>query len=171
LASQLATIAVPTTEDACRTCIRSTAPRETNYVIASLARGAIRQHRPEDVETMRGLEPMLHIGRPLSQASQAGPGSVLHTLFASLAINQRLDCDCESLLREMNRLGVDGCRRERPRLVAALKANAKKYSWVDTMRAARHVATSELALRIDVRDPIGWLFDEAVHLAELGRKS
>jgi transcriptional regulator with XRE-family HTH domain len=91
-----------------------------------------------------------------------GPGTELKQLLISIGITPKFDCNCESLLREMNQLGVDGCRRDRERLVASLRANAHHYTWLDRLRAARRVAQSELALRIDLVDPIGWLFDEAV---------
>lgn len=172
IASELSGRDVVPWRNVCETCVACAAPQQRNYVTASIAVAvwtyAGDRDRAQEVRADCARQGLFRVGRvagivvDTTPAPHDGPGTELKRLFDSLDINERLDCDCEWMMREMNALGAAGCRRERPRLVKALKANAKKYSWVDTIRAAKKVAASELALQIDLRDPIGWLFDEAV---------
>ncbi len=172
VASSLAKLEVSARDDACRACLESLSPKQPNYVTAAIARSAMRRDGGDDGR-LKSLEPLLTVGLPANKKSTDGCGSYLKSLLQSIGIVPKFDCDCESLLREMNRLGVEGCKRERERLVADLKLNAHHYTWIDRIRAARRVAQSELVLRIDITDPIGWLFDEAVRryeVIELGAK-
>jgi hypothetical protein len=91
-----------------------------------------------------------------------GSGTELQKLFRELDITEHDGCKCKQIMTEMNKLGVVGCVRERNSLLKKLKSNAKHYTWIEKLRAARKVATSKIALRIDLKDPIGWCFDEAV---------
>lgn len=174
IASSLAEIPASTNNEACNHCSDCEYPRQPNWVTSSLAGSAARKAGTLDSVQVR-FDLYREIGVPpeFSNEFGHGPGTVLKELFLSIDIIPKFDCDCESLLREMNKLGVEGCRRERERLVAGLKLNAHHYTWIDRIRAAQRIAQSELVLRIDITDPIGWLFDEAVRryeVIELGAK-
>lgn len=79
-------------------------------------------------------------------------------------------CNCPALLKEMNGLGPDGCRRDRERLVAALVENAKKYTWGEKFVAAVKAVVTGLAWQIDLTDPYGSLLDEAIRRADTTRE-
>src|SRR5688500_11953162 len=55
-----------------------------------------------------------------------GPGTELRKIFESLGIDKLPGCDCAALEREMNALGVEGCKRERERIIKKLEAHAAK---------------------------------------------
>lgn len=81
---------------------------------------------------------------------------------AEFRIKMKPGCNCPALLSEMNRLGPDGCRQERSRLVDALKENAKKYTWGEKVTSAIAAMRTTLVWRIDVLDPYGSMLDEAI---------
>lgn len=97
---------------------------------------------------------------------QDGPGTELKLLLSELGITDKIGCDCESVRREMNRLGVDGCRRERERLLTRLSENARKYGWLAKMKAAGAAVANGMAFRISPTAPLRSLFDLAVSRAE-----
>lgn len=51
----------------------------------------------------------------------APPGDQLKAMFSQVGVRKTKSCRCEEIRREMNRLGVEGCKRERSRLLAKLK--------------------------------------------------
>lgn len=94
------------------------------------------------------------------------PGTKLKMLLLSLKIRAKGHCDCESIMRDMDRLGVDGCKRDRKLLIERLRENAKEYGIGDWMVAAMGAVGHGLAFSINPLDPIPSLFDEAVRRAE-----
>ena len=95
-----------------------------------------------------------------------GVGDHQKDAIAELGIHPKHGCGCDSLASEMNRLGPDGCRRDRARLVEKLKLNAQQYSWGDVARAAVNAVKTGLAWKINPLDPYGSLLDEAIRRAE-----
>lgn len=95
-----------------------------------------------------------------------GPGTELKAIIASLGVTPTSTCGCESLANEMNMLGVDGCRRERERLVSALREKREAFGLEDTVKAAALAFANGLAWRINWKDPLPDLFDVAVRRAE-----
>lgn len=93
-------------------------------------------------------------------------GDYMKDLTGELGIQPKHGCGCDSLANEMNRLGPDGCRRDRARLVGKLQTNAKRYSWGDVARAAMSAVKTGLVWQIDLMDPYGSLLDEAIRRAE-----
>lgn len=95
-----------------------------------------------------------------------GVGDYLKKVTTELGLTVKQGCNCKSLAAEMNRLGPDGCRRDRARLVEALQVNAKRYTWGDVAKAAAKALMTGLAWRIDLTDPYGSLLDEAIRRVE-----
>src|SRR5262245_34204053 len=75
-----------------------------------------------------------------------GPGTELRKLLTELAIRPKPGCACAAMEREMNRLGPDGCQRERETLAKRLKQKAAAFGLGDWAAAAARAATSGLAL-------------------------
>jgi hypothetical protein len=110
-----------------------------------------------------GLSPSRERHAPPQVTPADGPGSEFKRLLKSLGV--KYTCGwCVATMAEMNRLGADGCRRERGRLVAEIRARGEQASvLVKVVAAVRLAATRPgLALRIDPTDPYPGLFDEAV---------
>lgn len=102
----------------------------------------------------------------VSAIPTSGPGTELKLLLESLGIAEKPNCGCRGLMNEMNRLGMDGCNRERDRLVAALREKREAFGLADTARAAALALSNGLAFRISWFDPMPDLFDLAVTRAE-----
>lgn len=76
-------------------------------------------------------------GRPLSVrarrncvARPKGPGTILHEIIKKYAgADTRKGCGCEELVREMNELGVEGCRRHVELIVDHMMGEAAKRGW------------------------------------------
>lgn len=98
-------------------------------------------------------------------APQFGPGTELKGVFDELAIEDDGCGSCLILRLYMNRIGIDGCRRERQVLAGKLAAKAKKRGWGTKLTAAAGAVTSGLAFRINPLDPYGSLIDLAVERA------
>lgn len=90
-----------------------------------------------------------------------GPGTEFMRLTNELGLRAKGGCGCNSLKDQMNRLGVEGCRREKGRLLAALGANAEKFSWLDKLRAGAAAIAGGLPLTLE------GLLDEAIRRADL----
>jgi hypothetical protein len=95
-----------------------------------------------------------------------GPGTALAAVFKQLGIKRKSGCGCREMIREMNALGVDGCRRERDSLAARLRSRAALFEWQEKAVAAVKAAASGLALRISWADPFPGLVDLVIHRAE-----
>lgn len=102
-----------------------------------------------------------------SDAPKDGPGTELAGIIKQLKQKPKSGCGCGPLRREMNTLGIDGCKQERERLAGKLQENAAKYGLADKARAALAAAASGLALQINWLDPCPGLIDEAIRRAEV----
>jgi hypothetical protein len=102
----------------------------------------------------------------ITNTSTTGPGTEFKSLIDSLKIPEPEGCDCEALRLEMDTLGVEGCKRERERLLAAIRQNAGKVSWLAKVTAIGPAVLSGLAFTVNPLEVTGSLFDEAVRQAE-----
>lgn len=171
VASKLSGRPVVPWEKVCGACAACVAPQQVNYVTASIAAHAwVRDAQdPQTAAALRAefsMSGLFRIGRPGTQTAIDGPGTELLAIFSSLRIKPRSGCNCKTLMRIMNQLGVTGCRKNRTYLLERLRKNASKYSLVDMIRAAIAAGTTGMAYRIDLADPIAWCFDFAVASAE-----
>ncbi len=121
---------------------------------------ARKETAPEPV-TVVGPAPV-RLSRPDSKPS--GPGTELHRLLESVGIKAQ-GCGCMDVAADMDRLGVAGCRKNRDKLVAYLKAQADKRSWWEKVKAAGLAVATGLAFRLDPADVFGSLVDEAIRRA------
>jgi hypothetical protein len=103
------------------------------------------------------------------------PGDRLQELNNEIGVKPKAGCRCEAIRQDMNRLGAEGCRRERERLIRELRENHDQhYGWLDDFKAWRGLKalerrSPELAARISrssVHSAIADLFDLAVAAAE-----
>jgi len=101
----------------------------------------------------------------------SGPGSDLAAIFTELRLKAKPGCGCAELVRQMNALGAEGCRRERAALAARLRAKAHLWGWSEQAAAAARAAASGLAFRLDWRDPFGSFIDLAIERAEARNES
>lgn len=170
------------TDAACEYCTaRAQPPRGVNKVTCDLGMAALRQlGRHADAEAIRAVNPGIYPPPPdqserlAAVESGTGVGSHLWRLLSSLAIRHNPRCDCLGLAEQMNRLGPAGCRRERPRLVAAMRQNAQSYGWTTVATAAATAVGNAVTAVLDGRrpwlpdplDPYGSCLDEAVRRAE-----
>jgi phage/plasmid primase-like uncharacterized protein len=107
-----------------------------------------------------------HVGMQCGvKALPHGPGTELAAVFKQLGIKPKAGCGCKELAREMNALGVDGCRRECDSLAAKLRSRAALFEWQEKVTAAVKAATSGLATRLNWRDPFPGLVDLAIERA------
>jgi hypothetical protein len=115
-----------------------------------------------------GQKPAGVAGKPKVEAKPRvkGVGDHMKDVTAELKLVMKQGCGCASLAAEMNRLGAEGCRRDRARLVPKLQENAKRYSWGDVAKAAFSAMTTGLVWRLDLTDVYGSLLDEAIRRAE-----
>ena len=168
---------VAVTDPACAACAQQPEPRAINSVTVSLAlSGALWAKDHEAVQRVKASHGnLVQRFTPQQTAPSAtldqirtghGPGSELHRLLATLNIHPGDDCGCVALAAEMNRLGPEGCRRERARLVATIRARQDQYGWRTKLVAGTLALITGLAWKIDLADPIGSLFDEAVRRAD-----
>ena len=97
---------------------------------------------------------------------ESGPGTELAAIFQQIAVKNKPGCGCKAIAKEMNRLGVAGCREHREELLAKLKENYDLYGLTDKLIAAFKTVTSGLASKINPLDPLGSLLDEAIRRAE-----
>ena len=103
-----------------------------------------------------------------------GVGDHMKDLTAALKLSPKQGCGCQSLANEMNRLGPDGCRRERTRLVGKLETNAQRYSWGDVATAVANAAKNAAVAAVHLErvwipnplDPYGSMLDEAIRRTE-----
>lgn len=94
-------------------------------------------------------------------------GTEFMLLTQELGLRDKAGCNCAALRVEMNKLGIDGCKQHRDRLIGELRANAEKYGIGEKAIAAARAVTSGLAARINWIDPLPGLFDEAIRRAQV----
>lgn len=96
-----------------------------------------------------------------------GPGTELRKLFAVLRVKPKKGCGCVAMAREMDALGVDGCRAKRDELAERLRSKSDKWGWTEKAAAALRAAKSGLAFQLENwSDPFPSLVDLACDRAE-----
>ena len=98
-------------------------------------------------------------------------GDELAALLKSLGINPGwCTTGCHNFAKQMNQWGVEGCRARRAEIVQRLEEQQRAAGWSVTAKAAAMAMVNGIAFRIDLADPLGWLVDEAIRLAEAAEK-
>ena len=105
---------------------------------------------------------------------EAGPGTEYARLVATLGLRPKAGCQCKAIERDMNAVGVEGCRERRAEFIERLQANyAAHYSYLDILTAALRAKKGEalaIVRRLKTLKPnaaIERLFDLAVAAAEV----
>lgn len=106
--------------------------------------------------------------RHATPATAPGPGDHLHALFLSIGIEPHVNCQCHLTANEMNKNGVEWCRKNRLLLANKLRGTAATYSWGQTLKATWHSIASGLAWSISPAEPFASLIDEACRKCEAG---
>jgi hypothetical protein len=128
----------------------------------------IRRNCPVKLRAHPQAPPGQRIERP---SPGRGPGTELLNLNAQLKIRPKRGCKCHALAVRMDELGIEGCRAHRVELLAALAENYQLYGRLDKLTAAVHALATGIAFRLDPRDPLGSLFDEALRRAQVAEAS
>lgn len=94
-----------------------------------------------------------------------GPGTELTKILADLGAKPVTACGCKAKAAAMNRLGVDGCRREREKIVVWLAKAYHKLDWASAAQAMMAGVISAWSLKLNPLDPLGSLVDLAIERA------
>lgn len=109
-------------------------------------------------------------GAPLIQNLGEGVGTELMKLFKSLGVHPTSSCSCRKLARQMNELGVQGCRVRVDWITSKIKDNYRRWGWgetfLNTTTAAWNLLRTGLVFKLDTSDPITGLVNEALLRAE-----
>ena len=97
---------------------------------------------------------------------QIGPGTELKAMLDSIGVHSKPGCDCEGKSREMNRLGVAGCRAQFWTLVGWMKDGQDRWEWTEKLMVAARAVASGMAFQINWFDPFPDLVREAIRRAE-----
>lgn len=103
-----------------------------------------------------------------STCIQYGPGDAMQEIMDELRITEKVGCSCKSLARKMNKLGIDGCVKNRVELIAELNRNSAKYSWIEKFKIGIYNTTNPLAIGFLVSGNIAEaMLDEAIRRVQL----
>jgi hypothetical protein len=97
-----------------------------------------------------------------------GPGGHLTKLLAELGAGLKRECGCESKAAQMDSWDVEGCKKNRGTILQWLQEAAAKVGWLDRLKIAARAVCQGKACSLD---PISWLVDRSIQLAEAGRRS
>lgn len=100
----------------------------------------------------------------------AGPGTEITAMFKALGAEPKPGCLCAVRADQMDRLGIDGCREHRAEVLGWLREAYDVTGWAERFKAARLALTTGLAFKIDWRDPLSSLLDEAIRRAEAAER-
>jgi len=95
-----------------------------------------------------------------------GPGTELKAMLAEIGANAAGCGGCESLAADMNRWGLEGCRRHRQAIIAHLQRKAAKLGLLELAKVSVSLPGSSWAGAISILDPWGSLVDEAIRRAD-----
>lgn len=112
--------------------------------------------------------PMVMASRPelINELAPAdGPGTELTFILESLGIKSDGTCGCMSMAKQMNRWGVDGCKKNRKTIVDFLKTKQTTVKWKRILKAVPLAVWNGMTF-INPRDIAGSLVDEAVKRVE-----
>jgi hypothetical protein len=96
-----------------------------------------------------------------------GVGDYLSQLLMQHGARPRKDCDCNPMIRQMNKWGVEGCYVHRSEIVQQLRKGYKNTSYSQLAAFAARSAISRLAFRLSWSNPLMSLVDEAIRLKSL----
>lgn len=127
-----------------------------------------------------GLAPLSLCLRPCPYADQpnredvspppavvtGGPGTELKRLLGELGLTPVSGCGCDDRAALMDSWGVAGCRERRAEILAWLTDAREKAGWRVTLAAGLRALSGAIE-GLDLRDPLGWLVDEAIRRADL----
>lgn len=106
-----------------------------------------------------------HVIQPQGMVDTFGPGTEYAKLVKSLGFKPTKKCGCAKLMREMDELGVDGCRRDFDRLCGLLQEKYDAASWPERQKAKGMAVLTGLAFKVSWTDPIPDVLNEAIRLA------
>lgn len=96
---------------------------------------------------------------PRQAVPTEGPGTELKKLFDELGVKPKRSCQCDQRMKEMNQLGVEGCKRSHARILYTLM-DAYDEASIATKATALAMALSKgLPLTLE------GLLDEAIRRA------
>lgn len=95
-----------------------------------------------------------------------GPGTELKAMLLEIGAKTTHGCGCNDLALTMDRLGVEGCRKEREHIVEKLRGNAAVLNLVEFGRLAVSSLTATWITSIHPFDRYGSLVDEAIRRTE-----
>ena len=104
---------------------------------------------------------------PQSYQTQAGPGTELKKILASLGASVVKECTCELLAAQMNHWGIAGCREHRAEIVEHLEKAAGELGRYEQVKAMLLAFATGIAWSIDIADPFGSLVDQAIKQASV----
>jgi hypothetical protein len=93
------------------------------------------------------------------------PGTELRRMFRVLGVTPAKNCKCKAFAREMDAMGVDGCRAAREEIAAKLQAKSAEFGLDTFLSAGLRALTSGIALRINPLHPFLSLVDLAIERA------
>ena len=134
----------------------------------------IQAHYPNQYGvTILAREPMARPDKPIRIWPKGyGPGTELAKMLYDVGIKPPDNCGCKATMREMDELGVEGCRLNREVYIDRIKTNAEKWGWgkLSTMHTLAGVGVKSmlngLAWKVNWLDPFPGLVDEAIKRAE-----
>lgn len=107
-----------------------------------------------------GYAKQLHLARPVT-----GPGTELKKLLAANGYATTKGCGCKDKTMQMNRMGVDGCRKNLETIIDWLVDSAKKAGWLERL------AVSSPGVSSWARREIRGMIEEAIKRAAEAERS
>lgn len=153
IASEMAGISIPTTEEACKACFESTVPRDKNYVTASLCRSVCRQKKITPKTDDNYLKSLLKVGTTYTTIDSVplefgvGVGTELHEILQERGWSIETGCQCIPTLIKMNKEGVQWCKDNAQIIMNVMVAEWQrrhKYAVYIMPRWALGIKASEL---------------------------
>ena len=94
-----------------------------------------------------------------------GPGTFLKQILDELDVHIVHDCACTDKAYLMDVWGWRKCRRHREKIIGWLRDSSIKVHWRRKLNMARKAFQTGIAWKVNWRDPIPGLVDEAIHRA------
>jgi hypothetical protein len=98
-----------------------------------------------------------------------GPGTELHKILSSFGVTQQPGCDCKAKEDQMDKWGVDGCRKNYETIVQWMREGSERWGYGAALRAAAShpIAALKLATKINWIDPFPGLVTESIRRASV----
>lgn len=142
VSSEMAGIDIPTTEDACNSCLISTLPSDKNFVTASLCRAHCRLNNVIPLANDAYLKSLLKVGLAAQIRFQtidfskigSGVGTGLHKILKERGWEVEENCPCLEMILKMNREGSEWCRQN-----AQIIINSMVTEWQRRFKYAAYI--------------------------------